>query len=444
MLDGMFSFVLSDQEKGTFLAARDPIGITSLYMGKGRTDGAIWIASEMKALQDDCDEFSWFPPGHYYTPETGLQRYFEPIWWNLDYTPAPPTASDGTALLDRVRETFERAVVKRLMTDVPYGVLISGGLDSSLVASIVCRHAAMRVEEEERTKAWWPQVHSFCIGLPGSPDLAAARKVADFLGTIHHEFCFTVQEGLDALPDVIHHLESYDVTTIRASTPMYFLARKIKAMGVKMVLSGEGADEVFGGYLYFHQAPSAAEFQKETVRRVQNLHLSDCLRANKSTMAWGLEVRVPFLDKEFLNVAMTIDPQEKAHGNGRMEKYVLRSAFDTPDKPYLPREILWRQKEQFSDGVGYSWIDGIKDYAERTVSDEDFAQAATRFPHNTPLTKEAFLFRDMFEKQFPGEAAAKSVCSWVPTWGKSKDPSGRAQAVHLAHTESPLQHDKDY
>jgi len=340
---------------------------------------------------------------------------------------------------------LEEATVKRLMSDVPYGVLISGGLDSSLVAAIASRHAAMRIEENERSKAWWPQIHSFSIGLPESPDIRYAKQVAEYLGTIHHTFYFTVQEGLDAIPDVIYHLETYDVTSIRASTPMYFLARKIKAMGVKMVLSGEGADEIFGGYLYFHQAPDAAEFQKETVRRVKNLHYFDCLRANKSTMAWGLEVRVPFLDKHFLDVALDFDAQEKMHEPGKkMEKYILRKAFDFPEKPYLPDNILWRQKEQFSDGVGYSWIDGIKAHAEKVVSEEQLAKAADVFPYDTPKTKEAYWFRTLFEAAFPQDSAKKTVDNWVPTWGKSRDPSGRVQMVHEKHTDNPLQHDKDY
>jgi asparagine synthase (glutamine-hydrolysing) len=436
-LDGDFCFVLADLTKNTFWAARDPVGVNSMYYGF-HEDGSIWFASELKALKDDCKTFQIFPPGCYYTPETGLQRYYTPIWWNPDYVPETPVD------LDKIRNTLERAVVKRLMSDVPYGVLISGGLDSSLVAAIAQRHAAMRVEDDEKTKAWWPQIHSFSIGLPGSPDLRAAKKVADFLGTIHHEFHFTVQEGLDALPDVIQHLETYDVTSIRASTPMYFLARKIKAMGVKMVLSGEGADEIFGGYLYFHAAPSPAEFHKESFRRVHNLHYFDLLRANKSTLAWGLEVRVPFLDKDFLNVAMTIDPKEKMYADGRMEKYILRKAFDTPERPYLPDDILWRQKEQFSDGVGYGWIDGLKNYAEEQVTDEELAHAAEKYPYHTPETKEAYLFRKIFESLYPQESAMKSVEKWIPTWGKSKDPSGRAQAVHEKHTEAPLLKDKDY
>jgi asparagine synthase (glutamine-hydrolysing) len=304
-------------------------------------------------------------------------------------------------------------------------------LDSSLVAAIVARHAERRVEEMEKTRAWWPRVHSFSIGLKGAPDLPFAKQVADYLSTVHHEFHFTVEEGIDAVPQVIWHLETYDVTTIRASTPMFLLARRIKAMGIKMVLSGEGSDEIFGGYLYFHNAPNATEFHKETVRRVKNLHLSDCLRANKSTMAWGLEVRVPFLDKDFLELAMTLDPNEKLCSKQHMEKYVLRKAFDTPAHPYLPESILWRQKEQFSDGVGYGWINSLKALAEKEVSDADFAAAATTFPVDPPATKEAYMYRRLFAARFPHPSATASVKTWVPTWGASKDPSGRAQAVHL-------------
>jgi len=436
-LDGDFSFVLSDGAKKRFIAARDPIGVTPLYIGY-HADGSTWFSSEMKALRKDCERFEIFPPGHYYTPESGFKRYFEPIWWNPEYIPEKPVQ------LVQLRDALEKAVVKRLMSDVPYGVLISGGLDSSLVAAIASRHAAMRVEEDEKSKAWWPQIHSFSIGLPESPDIKFAKQVAEFLGTVHHTFNFTVQEGLDAIPDVIYHLETYDVTTIRASTPMYFLARKIKAMGVKMVLSGEGADEVFGGYLYFHQAPSPAEFQKETVRRVKNLHYFDCLRANKSTMAWGLEVRVPFLDEDFLNVALDIKPDDKLHVEGKIEKHILRKAFDTPEKPFLPDTILWRQKEQFSDGVGYSWIDGIKEHADQVVTEEQMLKAAEVFPYDTPATKEAYWFRSIFEASFPQDSAKKTCEHWVPTWGVSKDPSGRAQKVHVQHHESPLTHDRDY
>jgi asparagine synthase (glutamine-hydrolysing) len=428
LLQGDFAFVLCDDTK--FLAARDPIGVCPLYYGHG-ADGSLWFASELKALKDECTEFHEFPPGHFYSEKSGgLRRYYNPPWWDEAIIPTARPA------LDVLRTALEDAVVRRMMCDVPYGVLLSGGLDSSLVASIASRHAEKRVEDHERTKAWWPRLHSFCIGIDGAPDLIAARDVAGFLGTVHHEFHFTVQEGIDALPSVIWHLETYDVTTIRASTPMFFLSRRIKAMGVKMVLSGEGSDEVFGGYLYFHRAPNKDEFHKETVRRVKNLHYFDCLRANKSTMAWGVEVRVPFLDKKFLDVAMGIDPEMKLCGNGKIEKYLIRSAFDTKENPYLPDSVLWRQKEQFSDGVGYSWIAGLKEHAEHQVSDEQFALRKEKYPVNTPETKEAFFYRSIFEQMFPEDSSIKTVYNWTPTWSSSSDPSGRVQQVHQAHTST--------
>jgi len=434
-LDGMFAFVISNSLTGEWLAARDHMGICPLYWGIGK-DGSLWFASEMKALVDDCLRFEEFPPGHFMSSNTNreLQRWYNAKWVSEEI----PTGKLDYQLL---RETFEKAVVKRLMTDVPYGVLLSGGLDSSLVASIASRHAAKRVEDEERTAAWWPRLHSFSIGLPGSPDLKAARQVADFLGTVHHEFTFTVEEGIDAISDVIYHLETYDVTTIRASTPMYFLSRKVKAMGVKMVLSGEGSDEIFGGYLYFHKAPSPEKLHVETCHKLKALSKYDCLRANKSTMAWGLEARVPFLDRAFLDVAMGIDPREKMVGSHekKIEKYILRKAFDVPENPYLPADILWRQKEQFSDGVGYSWIDSLKKWAEQEVTNEMFKNAAYLFPYNPPATKEAFLYRSLFQKHFPQECAAKTVpggpsvaCStpaaieWEKSWANNLDPSGRA------------------
>eukprot|EP00002_Diphylleia_rotans_P001918 TRINITY_DN11145_c0_g1_i1.p1 TRINITY_DN11145_c0_g1~~TRINITY_DN11145_c0_g1_i1.p1 ORF type:complete len:561 (+),score=121.04 TRINITY_DN11145_c0_g1_i1:54-1736(+) len=414
-LDGIFSFVLYDGK--TYYAARDPMGVTPLYIGYGR-DGSVWFASEMKCLKDDCLKIEVFPPGHYYTPETGFVRYYNPQWWDPEFIATAP------ADYDKIRETFETSVVSQLMSDVPMGVLLSGGLDSSLVSAIVARH----VKELQ-----WPSLHSFSIGLRAdTPDLKAARKVADFLKTHHHEYYFTVQDGLDALKSVIWHLESYDVTTIRASTPMYFLARKIKAMGVKMVLSGEGSDEIFGGYLYFHNAPSADEFHKECVRRVKNLHLSDCLRANKATQAWGVEARVPFLDLSFLEAAMMTRPEDKLCSKDKIEKYILRKAFERTEDPYLPEEILWRQKEQFSDGVGYSWIDGLIAYANEQVSDAEFSAAEYRFPYNTPTTKEAYYYRSLFYQLFPEPTCAMTVAPWVPTWGASKDPSGRAQKIHQA------------
>ena len=464
MLDGMFSFVLVDTSvtPSRLIAARDPIGITTLYMGhNSAAPDTLYFASELKSIHEECDNVIAFPPGHFYDSKTkSIERYFNPSWWNGDKGEIPHNDVD----YDLVRTTLEDAVRKRLMSEVPYGVLLSGGLDSSLIASIAARETDKLVEEQERlraerrkaiaegrevhdesTLASWPQLHSFAIGLPGAPDLIAAKKAADFLGTVHHEYNFTVQEGLDAIPEVIYHLETFDVTTVRASTPMYLLSRKIKAMGVKMVLSGEGSDEIYGGYLYFHAAPNAKDFHEELVKRVKNLHTADCLRANKSTMAWGLEARVPFLDKKFLEVSMNIDAKHKmfskgadqavdADGRPIMEKYVLRKAFDcSPDgKAYLPDSILWRQKEQFSDGVGYSWIDGMKDHAAAVVSDEQFAKRAERFPESTPDTKEAYWIRDIFESHFPSKAAASTAVRWVPKqeWGVSSDPSGRAVSIH--------------
>eukprot|EP00271_Cylindrocystis_brebissonii_P021106 TRINITY_DN7378_c1_g1_i1.p1 TRINITY_DN7378_c1_g1~~TRINITY_DN7378_c1_g1_i1.p1 ORF type:complete len:598 (+),score=116.46 TRINITY_DN7378_c1_g1_i1:262-2055(+) len=436
-LDGMFSFVLLDTRDGSFLAARDPLGITPLYIGWGR-DGAVWFSSEMKALCDDCERFEAFLPGHLYSSKEGVMRRWYNAPWVSEVVPSTPY--DPLVL----RAAFEKAVVKRLMTDVPFGVLLSGGLDSSLVASVASRHLA----ETKAGKQWGPQLHSFCVGLEGSPDLKAGKEVAEYLGTLHHEMYFTVQEGIDAIADVIYHIETYDVTTIRASTPMFLMARKIKALGVKMVLSGEGADEIFGGYLYFHKAPDKEAFHKETCHKLKALHMYDCLRANKATSAWGLEARVPFLDKEFLNVAMAVDPAEKMVNvaEGRIEKYILRKAFDDPDRPYLPKRILYRQKEQFSDGVGYSWIDGLKEHAAAQVSDQMMANARHVFPHNTPATKEAFFYRGIFEKHFPSPASKLTVpggpsvaCStpaavlWDASWAGKLDPSGRAAAgVHVA------------
>ncbi|MBW2700074.1 MAG: asparagine synthase B [Deltaproteobacteria bacterium] len=436
-LDGVFSFVLCDEETGQFIAARDPIGVVPLYWGWG-PDGSTWFASEMKALQDVCQRFEPFPPGHVYVNKE-LKRYADPTWRDSSRIPVDqPSDVDLMA-------AFEQAVVKRMMSDVPYGVLLSGGLDSSLVSSIVSRHTANRMEDDFQSPAWWPRLHSFCIGLEGAPDLAKARKVADFLGTAHHELLFTVQEGLDALSEVIYHIETYDVTTIRASTPMFLMARKIKAMGVKMVFTGEGADEVFGGYLYFHKAPDAKEFHEETVRKVEALHNYDCLRANKSMAAWGVEARVPFLDKAFLELAMNMDPKQKMinASQGQIEKQILRQAFDNKEAPYLPDEILWRQKEQFSDGVGYGWIDALKAFAEEKVSDSMFEARAHRFPHKTPQTKEGYLYRTIFEEHFPQQAAIEGAhtepsiaCSsevalrWDEAWETQADPSGRAIGAH--------------
>ncbi|WP_137874963.1 asparagine synthase B [Rhodococcus sp. Q] len=433
-LNGIFAFALWDADRRRFLIARDPVGVCPLYWGHD-ADGHLLVASEMKALADLCADVAQFPPGHVYDGATGeLRRYYDKPW--REYAATNGTRVDATEL----RESFEQAVRRQLMTDVPYGVLLSGGLDSSLVAACAAKFARERIEDDSRTEAWWPNLHSFAIGLAGSPDLAAAQLAADMLGTQHHGFVYTFEEGLDALPEVIRHIETYDVTTIRASTPMFLLARRIKAMGVKMVLSGEGADEIFGGYLYFHKAPSAEAFHEETVRKIDALHNYDCLRANKAMMAWGVEARVPFLDLEFLDTAMGMDAQYKMAGEGRIEKAVIREAFDGA----LPDRILWRQKEQFSDGVGYGWIDGLKDHAEIVVSDTEFATAAERFPHNTPATKEAFLYRSIFELHFPGDACAASVpggksiaCStpaaleWDPEFAAMADPSGRAvRGVH--------------
>ncbi|TDK32745.1 asparagine synthase B [Luteimonas terrae] len=440
-LNGIFAFALWDRAAGRAIIARDPIGVVPLYWGHDR-EGRLRVASEMKALADTCADVAQFPPGHWYDSATGtLTQYYQRPWRDYD-------AVEGVEVtLDDVREAFEAAVHRQLMTDVPYGVLLSGGLDSSLVAAVAARYARYRIEDGDRSEAWWPRLHSFAIGLKGSPDLAAAAIAAESLGTVHHGFEYTFEEGLDALPDVIRHIETFDVTTIRASTPMFLLARRIKAMGVKMVLSGEGSDEIFGGYLYFHKAPDARQFHEELVRKLDALHTYDCLRANKSMMAWGVEPRVPFLDREFLDLAMRFDAAHKMIHRGsdgwqRMEKGVLRAAFDG----HLPDEILWRQKEQFSDGVGYGWIDGLKAHAERQVSDRELAAATSRFPHNPPLTKEAYLYRSLFEQVFPSPAAAATVpggksiaCSspaaiaWDAAFANAADPSGRAVAgIHNA------------
>ncbi|XP_054797171.1 asparagine synthetase [glutamine-hydrolyzing] 2 isoform X2 [Prosopis cineraria] len=437
MLDGIFSFVLLDTRDNSFIVARDAIGVTSLYIGWG-LDGSVWISSELKGLNDDCEHFEWFPPGHLYSSkEGGFRRWYNPPWFS-EIVPSAPY--DPLAL----RHAFEKAVIKRLMTDVPFGVLLSGGLDSSLVASITARYLA----DTKAAKQWGAKLHSFCVGLEGSPDLKAAKEVADYIGTVHHEFHFTVQDGIDAIEDVIYHIETYDVTTIRASTPMFLMSRKIKSLGVKMVISGEGSDEIFGGYLYFHKAPNKKEFHEETCRKIKALHQYDCLRANKATSAWGLEARVPFLDKEFINVAMNIDPECKMikRDEGRIEKWVLRRAFDDEEHPYLPKHILYRQKEQFSDGVGYSWIDGLKAHAAKHVSDKMMFNAANIFPHNTPTTKEAYYYRMIFERFFPQNSARLTVpggasvaCStakaveWDATWSSNLDPSGRAAlGVHVS------------
>ena len=437
-LNGIFAFALWDRSKSRFLLARDPIGVCPLYWGHDR-DGLLWVASEMKSLVGLCPDVAQFPPGHFFDSQTGnLTQYYVRPW--RDYE---TTQGNFISTAD-LRTALEQAVHRQLMSDVPYGVLLSGGLDSSLIAACAARFASRRIEDDDRTNAWWPTLHSFAIGLQGSPDLAAAAVAATAVGTVHHGFHYTFDEGLDAVPEVIRHVETYDVTTIRASTPMYLLARRIKAMGVKMVLSGEGADEIFGGYLYFHKAPSAREFHAETVRKLDALHLYDCLRANKSMMAWGVEARVPFLDREFLDIAMGMDAVAKMVRPGRIEKAILRESF----AGYLPNSILWRQKEQFSDGVGYGWIDGLKAHANSQVTDKDLARAAARYEINPPQTKEAYFYRRLFEQYFPTSECAKTVpggksiaCStpaailWDKAFDASADPSGRAISdVHIAHT----------
>ncbi|QLE85178.1 asparagine synthase B [Shewanella sp. Scap07] len=431
-LNGIFAFVLYDKSKDEYLIGRDHMGIIPLYTGRD-VEGNFYVASEMKALMPVCKTVEEFKPGHYLT-KSGYQHYYQRDW--QEYA----AVADNEASVEQLREALEAAVKRQLMSDVPYGVLLSGGLDSSVISAITQTFAKRRIEDDGESSAWWPQLHSFAVGLEGAPDLAAAQKVADAIGTIHHEITFTFQDGLDAIKDVIYHLETYDVTTIRAATPMYLMARKIKAMGIKMVLSGEGADELFGGYLYFHKAPNAQAFHEELVRKLDKLHLFDCLRANKAMAAWGLEARVPFLDKEFIDTAMRINPEAKMSKDGKIEKHILRQAFEHK----LPQEVAWRQKEQFSDGVGYSWIDGLKDHAAEQVDDLQLANAKFRFPYNTPETKEAYFYRVFFEEHFPLASAAetvpggKSVACSTPealAWDESLqgiiDPSGRAvQSVH--------------
>ena len=434
-LNGIFAFALYDTENDAYLIARDHMGIIPLYMGWDQ-HGHFYVASELKALEGICKQIREFPPGHLlYSPDgQEPQRWYSREWTSFD------AVEDKTSDIAELRSALEHAVERQLMSDVPYGVLLSGGLDSSIIAAIAKKYAPRRIETDNVSEAWWPQLHSFAVGLRGSPDLAAARKMADYLKTIHHEIHFTIQEGLDAIRDVIYHLETYDVTTVRASTPMYLMARVIKSMGIKMVLSGEGADEIFGGYLYFHKAPDGRSFHEETVRKLGKLHLYDCLRANKSLAAWGVEGRVPFLDKEFMDVAMRLNPEDKRPSNGRIEKWILRKAFED----MLPPEIAWRQKEQFSDGVGYSWIDTLKSITSLAVSDEDLANAKFRFPINPPMSKEEYYYRAIFSTHFPSDAAAACVPS-VPSvacstpealaWDKSfqnlNDPSGRAvKSVH--------------
>ncbi len=475
-LSGIFAFVLYDEERDEFLIARDPIGVIPLYIGYD-TDGTLYVASELKALEGQCERYEPFLPGHFFysgekrevrgerndLQDYSLTSYHLPLTpyyrrdW-MDYT----AVKDNPASVSAIHDALEAAVRRQLMSDVPYGVLLSGGLDSSIISAIAEKHSAMRIEDNSQTKAYWPRLHSFAVGLKGAPDLAKARLVADHIGTVHHEINYTIQEGLDALRDVIYYIETYDVTTVRASTPMYLLARVIKSMGIKMVLSGEGADEIFGGYLYFHKAPSAKEFHEETVRKLSKLHLYDCLRANKSLSAWGVEGRVPFLDKEFLDVAMRLNPEAKmcgpkapdipgdsgqsgqscspGHPAFEIEKRILREAFAS----LLPAEVAWRQKEQFSDGVGYSWIDTLKRITSEAVSDEQMAHAAERFPINPPRNKEEYYYRSIFAEHFPSDSAARSVpseasvaCStaialeWDAAFRNMNDPSGRAvKGVH--------------
>lgn len=433
-LNGIYAFALYDEANDDFLIARDPIGVIPLYIGHDK-DGTIYCASELKALEGFCDEYEPFLPGHYYRGSEGkMVRWYKRDWESYD------NVKDNGASVNDVHNALEAAVKRQLMSDVPYGVLLSGGLDSSVISAIAKKYAAHRIETNSTQAAWWPQLHSFAVGLKGAPDLAKAKEVADFIGTVHHEINYTIQEGLDAVRDVIYFIETYDVTTVRASTPMYLLARVIKSMGIKMVLSGEGADEVFGGYLYFHKAPNARAFHEETVRKLSKLHLYDCLRANKSLSAWGVEGRVPFLDKDFLDVAMRLNPEAKMCPGKTIEKKIVREAF----ADMLPEDVAWRQKEQFSDGVGYSWIDTLKAVTAQAITDEQMAHAAERFPINTPMNKEEYYYRSIFEEYFPSESAARSVpsvpsvaCStaealaWDESFKNMNDPSGRAVAgVH--------------
>ena len=433
-LNGIFAFTLYDVEKDAFLIARDPIGVIPLYIGYD-ADGTVYVASELKALEGQCERYEPFLPGHYYwSAEPGMKRYYQRDW--MEYENVKRNGSSVAA----IRDSLEGAVRRQLMSDVPYGVLLSGGLDSSVISAVAEKYSEMRIEDDSKTKAYWPRLHSFAVGLKGAPDLAKARRVADHIGTVHHEINYTVQEGLDAIRDVIYYIETYDVTTVRASTPMYLLARVIKSMGIKMVLSGEGADEIFGGYLYFHKAPNAKAFHEETVRKLSKLYLYDCLRANKSLSAWGVEGRVPFLDKEFLDVAMRTNPEAKMCPGGEMEKKIVREAF----ADMLPEEIAWRQKEQFSDGVGYSWIDTLKEITSQKVSDEEMAHASERFPINPPRNKDEYYYRSIFAEHFPSESAARSVpseasvaCStavaleWDASFRGVNEPSGRAvKGVH--------------
>jgi asparagine synthase (glutamine-hydrolysing) len=428
-INGIFAFALYDAEKDEFLIARDPIGVIPLYIGYD-DDGKVYVASELKALEGNCDRYEVFLPGHYYSSREGkMKRYYTRDWMDYD------NVKDNKASVEEIHDAMEDAVKRQLMSDVPYGVLLSGGLDSSVISAVAEKYSQNRVEDNGSTKAWWPRLHSFAVGLKNAPDLAKAKLVADHIGTVHHEINYTIQEGLDAIRDVIYFIETYDVTTVRASTPMYLLARVIKSMGIKMVLSGEGADEIFGGYLYFHKAPSAKAFHEETVRKLSKLYMYDCLRANKSLAAWGVEGRVPFLDKEFLDIAMRTNPEAKMCPGQTMEKKIVREGF----ADMLPAEVAWRQKEQFSDGVGYSWIDTLKKITSDQVSDEQMEHAEERFPINPPRNKEEYYYRSIFAEHFPSDSAALSVpsvpsvaCStpealaWDEAFKNMNDPSGRA------------------
>lgn len=454
-LSGIFAFALYDSEHDTYLIARDEIGVIPLYQGWDKA-GRYYVASELKALEGDCQTIEEFPNGSYFWSKDSTQkpvRWYHRNWESYESVKSAPKATDekgeviNPSVIEKVRNGLETAVKAQLMSDVPYGVLLSGGLDSSIIAAITQKYSKKRIETDSKEAAWWPQLHSFAVGLEGSPDLIAAQKAADYIGTVHHEVHFTIQEALDALPDVIYHIETYDITTVRASTPMYLLARVIKSMGIKMVLSGEGSDELFGGYLYFHKAPNAQEFHEELVRKMSKLHLYDCLRANKSLMAWGVEGRVPFLDKDFIDIAMRLNPSDKMNiklpdGKQRMEKWILRKAFED----LLPESIAWRQKEQFSDGVGYNWIDTLKKMTEEKVSDAEFARRENRFPVNPPKTKEEYYYREIYSRLFPSDSAARCVpheagvaCStakaleWDAAWKNMDEPSGRAiSGVHDA------------
>lgn len=436
-LNGIFGFAIYDVEKDEYFVARDHMGIIPLYVGWDE-NGTFYVASELKALEGVCTKIELFPPGHYLSSKDGVYtKWYARDWMEYD------AVKENKTSIDKIHDALEAAVHRQLMSDVPYGVLLSGGLDSSIISAIAKKYSEKRIESDDTQAAWWPQLHSFSVGLEGSPDLTAAQKVADHIGTVHHEIKFTIQEGLDAIKDVVYNLETYDITTIRASTPMYLMARVIKSMGVKMVLSGEGADELFGGYLYFHKAPSAEEFHKETVRKLDKLHMYDCLRANKSLAAWGIEGRVPFLDKEFMDVAMRINPKDKMIDGERMEKWVIRKAFEK----YLPESVAWRQKEQFSDGVGYNWIDTLKEVVNEKVTDEQLANAKYKFPIQTPTTKEEFYYRSIFAEHFPSDTAALCVpqepsiaCSsrialeWDESFKNQNEPSGRA--IKMVHEDA--------